>query len=65
MYELNKFISHGVYERINEDKVKEDFERIAKVGHPKILSFNEANSEFIISNNYKVVPLFFWLSDFF
>jgi len=32
MYELNKFISHGVYERINEDKVKEDFERIAKVG---------------------------------
>ena len=50
MYELNKFISHGVYERINEDKVKEDFERIAKVGHPKILSFNEANSEFIISN---------------
>ena len=35
MYELNKFISHGVYERINEDKVKEDFERIAKVGHPK------------------------------
>ena len=29
MYELNKFISHGVYERINEDKVKEDFENIS------------------------------------
>ena len=34
----------------NEDRLKEDFERIAKIGHPKIVSFNEADEQFIISN---------------